>query len=183
MTAIRVILLAACTIMSLQPIASHAHEGHDDAAPVASGLPGANVPRIEAQSDLFEVVGVVQHGVMMLFLDRFATNEPVVDAKIDIEVGSLKGSAQGNGDGTYSFKHATLTQPGQLPVTFTITAGRDSDLLAADLVIAYPDGAAAHATADPWWKRWRWIGVGSVVLAGAVLAWWSRRKRVNGIAK
>jgi membrane fusion protein, heavy metal efflux system len=183
MTAIRAILIAAYMTTSLQPTAGHAHEGHDDAAPPASGLPGANVPRIEAQSDLFEIVGVVQNGVMTLFVDRYATNEPIVDATIDIEAGPLKGSAQANPDGTYSFKDPALTRPGQLAVTFTIAAGRDSDLLAGDLVIADPDAAAAHANADPWWKRWWWIAGASVVLSGAVIAWWSRRKRVKGIAK
>ena len=183
MTVIRVMLLAACVTLSLQPIVGRAHGGHDDAAPSASGLPSANVPRVEAQSDLFEIVGVVQNGVMTLFLDRYATNEPVVGAKIDIEAGTLKGSAQANPDGTYAFKDAALTQPGQFPVTFTIAAGRDSDLLAGDLVIADPNAAAAHANADPWWKRWWWIAGALVVVAGAAIAWWSRRKRVKGIAK
>jgi hypothetical protein len=169
--------------MNLQPITGNAHEGHGDAAPVASGLPGANVPRIEAQSDSFEIVGVIQHGVLTLFLDRYASNEPVVDAKIDIEAGALKGSAQANADGTYTFKHAALTQPGQFPVTFTITAGSDSDLLAGDLVIVDPDAVAAHATSDPSWTRWSWIAGGFVVLAGIAIARWSRRKSVRGIAQ
>jgi cobalt-zinc-cadmium efflux system membrane fusion protein len=183
MTAIRVILLAACMTISLQPTAGHAHEGHDEAAPSASAMPGANVPRVEAQSDLFEIVGVVQNGLMTLFLDRYATNEPVVDAKVDIEAGPLKGTAQANPDGTYTFKHAALTQPGQLPVTFTITAGRDSDLLAGDLVIGNPSETKAHADGDSLWRRWWWAAGGLVLLAGIAIAWWSRRKRVKGIAQ
>ena len=96
----------------------------------------------------------------------------------------LKGSAQANADGIYTFKHAALSHPGQFPVTFTITAGRDSDLLAGDLVIADPDGAVADANADPWWKRRWWIGGASIVFSpGTVIAWWSRRKRVKGIAQ
>lgn len=181
MTGIRTILLSACIALSVLPIAGHAHEGHDDEASPASGLPGVNGPRVEAQSDLFEIVGVVERDAMKIFLDRYATNEPVVDAKIDIEAGSLKGSAQANPDGTYTFKNPALTQPGQLPVTFTIVAGGESDLLAGDLVIADRDAAAAHANADPWWKRWWWVAGAGVVLAGAVVAWWSRRKRVEGM--
>lgn len=183
MTAIRAILLVACTIINLQPVTGHAHEGHDDAAPTASAMPGANGPRIEAQSDQFEIVGVVQNGVMTLFLDRYATNEPVVDAKIDIEAGPMKGSAQANADGTYTFKNAALSQPGQLPVTFTITAGRDSDLLAGDLVFVDPDAAAAHDSADPWWKRWSWAAGALIVLVGIATAWWWHRKRVTGITQ
>ena len=183
MTAVRIVVLSACMVMSLQPVAARAHEGHDDAAPSASGMPGPNVPRVEAQSDLFEIVGVVQNGVMTLFLDRYATNEPVVDAKIDIEAGPLKGSAQAIPDGTYTFKHATPTQPGQLPVTFTITAGSDSDLLAGDLVIGDASAATVHANDDAWWKRWSWAAGALVLVTGIAIAWWSRRKRVEGIAQ
>jgi cobalt-zinc-cadmium efflux system membrane fusion protein len=183
MTAIRVILLATYVSISLQPAAGRAHEGHDDAAPVASAMPGAKTPRIEAQSDLFEIVGVVQNGLMTLFLDRYATNEPIVDAKIDIEAGPLKGSAQSNPDGTYTFRHAALSQPGQIPVTFTITAGRDSDLLVGDLVIVDPDAAATHANADSSRKHGWWAAGGLVVIAGIAIAWWLQRKRVRGFTQ
>jgi hypothetical protein len=181
MTAMRAIMLAACMILTLQASAGRAHEGHDDATPSASALPAADVPRVEAQSDLFEIVGVVRNGVMTLFLDRYATNEPVAGAKIDIEAASFKGSAQANPDGTYAFKHAALTQSGQIPVTFTIAFGPDSDLLTGELVISDPD-AAAHANADPWWKRWWWLAGALVALAVAVIASSSRRKRSKGMA-
>jgi hypothetical protein len=183
MTAVRLVVLAACMVMSLQPVAARAHEGHDDAASSAPGMTGPNIPRVEAQSDLFEIVGVVQNGVMTLFLDRYATNEPVVDAKIDIEAGPLKGSAQAIPGGIYTFKHATLAQPGQLPVTFTITAGGDSDLLAGDLVIGDASAAMAHASDDSLWKRWSWAAGALLLVTGIVVAWWSRRKRVTGIAQ
>jgi hypothetical protein len=146
-------------------------------------MPGANGPRIEAQSDLFEIVGEVQNGLMTLFLDRYDTNEPVVDAKIDVEAGPLKGSAPANADGTYTFKHAALTQPGQLPVTFTITAGRDSDLLTGELLIRDPGAAKVNGNDDTLWKRWWWAAGGLFLLAGIAIGWWSRRDRVKGIAQ
>ena len=183
MSAVRLVLLSACMIMSLQPVAARAHEGHDDAAPSAPGMTGPNIPRVEAQSDLFEIVAVVQNGVMTLFLDRYATNEPVVDAKIDIEAGPLKGSAQAVPNGTYTFKHAALTQPSQLPVTFTITAGGDSDLLAGDLVIDDASASMVHANDDSLWKRWSWAAGALLLVTGIAIAWWSRRRRVTGIAQ
>jgi hypothetical protein len=182
MTGFRTILLSACIAIGQLPIAGHAHEGHDDDASPASGLPGVDVPRIEAQSDLFEIVGVVERDAMKIFLDRYATNEPVTDAKIDIEAGPLKGFAQANPDGTYTFKNPALTQPGRLPVTFTIVAGSDSDLLTGELVIGDRDAAKARANDDSAWKRLLWATGGLVLLAGIVIAWWSRRKRVKEIA-
>jgi hypothetical protein len=183
MTAIRVILFFAYVATSLLPSAARADAGHDHAAPAASGSPVANVPRVEAQSDLFEIVGVVQNGAMTLFLDRFATNDPVVGAKIDIEAGSVKGAAQANPDGTYTFNHAALTQAGQLPVTFAIVAGSDSDLLAGELVIADSAAAKVPASDDPLRKRWWWVAGALLLLAGIVITWRLRRQRVKGIAQ
>ena len=183
MTAIQATLFSTCIAMCLQPIAAQADAGHDDTAPHAKGTAGMTVSRVEAQSDLFEIVGVVENGAMTLFLDRFATNDPVSDAKIDIEVGPVKGSAQANPDGTYTFKNAALTQPGQFPVTFTIAAGSDSDLLAGELVTAAPVAAKAGANDDPLRKRWWWIAGGLLLAAGITVAWWSRRNRAKGVVQ
>lgn len=180
MTAIRAILVCACVVTGLHPVAAFAHEGHDDAASPLAGTPGANVPRVEAQSDLFEIVGTVRNGTMTIFLDRYATNEPVIDAMIDIEAGALQGSAQADANGSYTFNHAVLAQPGQLPVTFTIAAGSDSDLLTGELVISDPDAAKAHASDGPLRQRWWWLAAALILLAGVGIAWWSRRKGVNG---
>jgi hypothetical protein len=183
MTAIRIFLFSLCIASSLSPTAARADAGHDHAAPVASGGAGTSVPRVEARSDLFEIVGVVDGGAMKIFLDRYATNEPVPNAKIDIEAGPLKGAAEPKPDGTYAFKHAELTRPGLFPVTFTIVAGGDSDLLVGELVIADPNAATAQANDDPLRKRWWWVAGALFLLAGITTAWWSRRKRVKGTAK
>jgi membrane fusion protein, heavy metal efflux system len=183
MRTLRSILVCALTAMSLQAVPVLAHEGHDDAAPPIVSLPGANVPRVEAQSELFEIVGTVQDGTLILFLDRYATNEPVVDAKIDIEAGQLKGAAQANPDGSYAFKDATLSQPGKLPFTFTIVAGRDSDLLTGELAITDPDVAKAHLGDGPLRQRRWWITAALILLAGIGIAFWLRAKRVKGTAR
>jgi hypothetical protein len=180
MNAIRAILFSTGLAMGLQPIAVRADAGHDNGTPHASGVAAPTVARVEAQSDLFEIVGVVENGAMTLFVDRFATNDPVTGAKIDLEVGPVKGSAQANPDGTYSFKHAALAQPGQYPVTFAVTAGADSDLLAGELVLADLAAAKAGASADLLRKR-GWWGVGALLLiAGLAIAWRSRRGRGKG---
>ena len=159
---------------------SWAGEGHDhgEAVPAAAG---AASPRVNSSSDLFELVGVVDRGEMVIYLDRFATNTPVTDAKIEVEIGTeksmVKGMAEAQPDGTYHFNHAALSQPGTVPVNFTVTAGADTDLLAGDLVIGdAPHDDAAHAPARPWWQ-WTGVAVAAALVLGALAAWVKRRRR------
>jgi hypothetical protein len=183
MKRIRAVLLFIFIAASLPSIAARADAGHDHAAPAASGAAGVGIPRLEAQSDLFEIVGVVEGDGMKIFLDRYATNEPVSNATIDIEAGSMKGSAQANPDGTYTFKDAALTRPGVFPVTFTIISGSDSDLLAGELVIADPAASKPRANDAPLRQVWPWVAGVLLLLAGIAVAWWSRRKRTEGMAR
>jgi cobalt-zinc-cadmium efflux system membrane fusion protein len=74
-----------------------AHEGHDHDAPVPLNLPVA--PRVVAVTPDYELVGVLsgEHR-LTIFLHRFATNEPVGNAKLLVssgehEVGALEREA------------------------------------------------------------------------------------------
>ena len=142
---------------------AYAHDGHDDGAPAAVG---AASPRITAHSDLFELVGIVDNGQMTVYLDRYANNEPVANAKIEFESGANKGVAAPQADGTYLIKFDGLTKTGELPFSFTVSAGADTDLLAADLVM--PDHHEHEETQGrPWLGIAAWITAG---LAGLALA-------------
>lgn len=183
MKRIRAVLLSLFIAACLPPIAARADAGHDHAAPAASGAAGAGSPRVEAQSDLFEIVGVVEAGGLRIFLDRYATNEPVSNATIDIDAGSMKGSAQANADGTYTFKDAALSRPGVFPVTFTIVAGSDSDLLAGELVIADPAAGNPPANDAALRQVWPWVAGVLLLLAAIAVAWRSRRNRTRRMAR
>lgn len=155
--------------------AAFAGEGHDhgDATPVAAGT---GSPRVSSHSDLFELVGIVDAGAMTIYIDRHATNEPVTNAKVEVEAGTAKGVATPQLDGTYRFEHAVLKETTALSVSFTVVAGSESDLLAGDLTLA--DAHAAHDddhAARPW-RRWAAYGVCGLALL-AVAALLMRRKR------
>lgn len=156
-----------------------AHEGHDD-APKTNIASNAS-PRIDAHSDLFELVGTVEHGVMTLYLDRYADNTPVTGAKIDIEIGTEKGVATPGADGTYTFKSASLAKPMPASFTFTITAGADADLLAGDLIVPQADTAQPRDTASASRTAWA-AGAGAAIIAvlGAGMALRKRRSRRKG---
>ena len=132
---VKVIPILLILFLCLFSLLADAHGDEDHGtAPTTVAVGGA--PRLVTHSELFELVGIVENGAMTLYLDRYADNTPVVDAKIEVEAGSEKGFATSNSNGTYRFTAKAFAKPSEMPVTFTISAGSDTDLLAGDLVVA-----------------------------------------------
>jgi len=157
-------LLAASIAAALLLHASaHAGEGHDhgDAAPAASA---AALPRFTAASESFELVGILDGSQITLYLDRAADNAPVRDAQIELEIGGAKLQAAKHDD-AYEVVLAAAPPAGVLPVTATVTAGTDTDLLAGELDI-HGDAHADEAAHSPGWQAY----AGKAAAAGAVLA-------------
>ena len=143
---------------------------HGDAASAAGSTAS---PRIAAHSDLFELVGIVGNGQMTVYLDRYVTNEPIANAKIEFESGAHQGLAQPQADGTYLIKFDALAKPGQLSFSFTIAAGTETDLLAGDLEIVDHHEDDHAETGRPWW---RWLGYAfAVVIALGIAVLYTRR--------
>lgn len=163
--------LAALAIAACLPAGAGAGDdhGHDHGPAAATGEAS---PRFEAHSDLFELVGVAEKGQLTVYLDRYATNEPIVGARIEYESGTRKGVAAAQPDGTYAIRFESLDRPGQFPFSFTVSAGSDTDLLAGDLVIADAN-AGAEAPTRTW--RW-WLGIGAAGLAALALLAFAARK-------
>lgn len=153
-----------------------ADAGHDHGdAPAA--ITGTAAPRVTSHSDLFEVVGMVEGNEMKIYLDRYATNEPVTDAKIEVEVGSIKGIADAQADGSYSFKNDVFAKPGELAISFTVLAGKDADLLAGELKIGtIVDDRSSDKAAKPW-LRWAAYAGGPLLLTAIAFVAFRRRKR------
>jgi membrane fusion protein, heavy metal efflux system len=144
--------------------------GHDHGDAPATAT-GSASPRVSAHSDLFELVGVVEKGEMTIYLDSYATNEPVTNAKIEVEAGSVKGVAAAQADGSYLFKNDLLAKPGDLAISFTVLAGKDTDLLAGDLKIGGAADDHAHdAKAAKPWLRWAAYAGGALLLLAAIAA-------------
>ena len=170
---------AVAAAIAMGAAATFAGDGHDHGdAPAATA--GTASPRLAAHSDLFELVGIVDSGVMTVYLDRYASNEPVTGAKIEYEAGPDKGVAQPQPDGTYLIRLAALGKPGELPFSFTVTAGADTDLLAGDLSLHDPH---AHASEEPRallpWLSFAAAGAAALALA-LLLAWKVRGARRQG---
>jgi hypothetical protein len=149
-----------------------AGEGHDHGeAPSSVGVTA--LPRFTAASDTFELVGVLSGKQITLYLDRFSDNAPVPNAQIALDLGGMKFIAEKNGDAVYEVVLKELPKAGVLPITVTVTAGAESDLLVGELDIHDAAPADAVATARPW-GRWAGWAVGGAA-ALALLVFGARR--------
>ena len=148
-----------------------AHGGEDHGGEAAPAPPAAVAPRANAQSEEFELVAVLQGEQLTLTLDRFATNEPVADAKIEVESGSvLKANATQVSAGLYALRvpAGVFAKPEKYPLTITVQAGKSSDLLTATLDLTPPPTSAALAKTGNNWAVWR-VVFGTLLLAGVAL--------------
>ncbi len=115
-----------------------AHEGHDHGAP-PTPVSTTIAPRIDASSDVFELIGVLRGSKLTLFIDRFVTNEPVTEAEVEVETptGALK--ATRNPDGTFALD-AGWARPGEThDLIVTVTAGAEIDVLTGQLKVPVED--------------------------------------------
>jgi hypothetical protein len=156
--------------------------GHDHGAPAATTAPA--LPRFVAASDMFELVGVVDRKQLTVYLDRFEDNAPVKGANIDLEIGGAKVPLKQVSDGEYTASLAHEPQPGVAAVTATIVAGKDTDILAADLLLPEHAHADAHVTTG--WRHYvGWAAVAAILVAIVVGLWRFaavRRHRAGGAA-
>ena len=158
---------------------------HLDAPGQMAGSTGT-VPSVEAHSEMFELVGRLQGGELSILINRFATNEPVLNAQVEEESGALKAAVKFHADmGDYAVDDEAmlklLTTSGEHPIIVTVLAGQDSDLLDGTLKVSGPasqgsdhghghDDGHAHGL-----SRTAWL-FGALVFLGAV-AWLFGRTR------
>lgn len=138
--ALRALAVTAALCAAITP--ALAHEGHDheeQQQPVSAGA----LPRGEADSDAFEIVAIVRGENLEIYLDRFATNEPVTGATIEVESPDGPVKAAASADGTYRMAAPWLAKSGRADLIFTVTAGDTTDIL--PLTIQTTPGAAQSA--------------------------------------
>ena len=167
------VLVLAATPCYAAP-GAHGPNGEHLDAPAQAGAQSGTGPSFEARSEAFELVGRLQGGELSILINRFATNEPVLNATVEVETGDLKAPAKFHADmGDYAIDDANmlkaLAAPGDHPMVVTVLAGNDSDLLDGTLTVAgavlddhgHPhDDGHAHGP-----SRTVWLAVALAVLA------------------
>ena len=110
-----------------------AHEGHDHDAPPPAAI--ANLaPRAEAVSELYELVAIARAGELVIYLDRFATNESVDGASIEVETPAGPEPARAMANEPYRLSAPWSNKPGSYDLIFTVTKDGIADVLPATLI-------------------------------------------------
>ena len=144
-----------------------------NAAPGAHGPDGEHLttetsqqlsllPRFEAFSDVFELVGELQPHALVLHLHDYQSNLPVADAQIELETAGLSSSAHFVADKNHYLLEdpallAALQQHAKHEIVLTIISADNADLLTASLDLSaaahHDDAAHAHQHQHfPWWS-------------------------------
>jgi hypothetical protein len=146
-------------------------------------------PRVEAQTDLFELVATLAANELSILVDRYETNAPVLGADIEVESGGRKAKAKFQADqGHYTVEDPAflkmLATPGEHALVFTLNAGNDADLLNGALVTASWESHAPSRGAGLLRAiRGNPIGLAIIVAAlGALAGFLWLRKRGSGVA-
>ena len=177
------LLLLACGLAHAGP-GAHGPNGEHLDAPGALSSAGTTAPRLEAQTDLFELVARLGGGELSILVDRYATNEPVLDASVEVESGGLRAIAKFHADhGDYAIDDAALLKrlstPGEHALVITVKAGADADLLDGTLVVGSaptPEGRGHGAGAgSALWMAAAVLVAGAGGVAAAVI--WRRQRR------
>jgi hypothetical protein len=168
--------LALALLLGLLPATALAGPGHDHGeAPAAAA--GTALPRFAATSDLFELVGVLDGQKITLYLDHAGDNSPVKDARLELDIAGTNVPVTRVAEGEFQATLAAPLAEGVSPVTATVAAGTDFDLLAGEIDL-HP---AAHTDAAPSGLARRttlMAGAAAAVLLALAAAWRLRRGRV-----
>ena len=181
----RFALALAWLLIVLCPYAA-AHDDHGPAAPAASA-PAS--PRVTAVSENYQFVGIVDGEEMVIYLDRFADNQPVTTAKLEVTVDGTTTVAELQKDGTYEITLPLLKTPGSHEVLINVADGSVEDLLISAVTIPAADrhshgldhsiwthiSELGHQYTEPGRKA-LWAGGAGLGIAGIGLLFARRRR-------
>ncbi len=120
-----------------------AHEGHDHGEPPGAGARMPASPRVVATSERYQLVGIVEGEVLVVYLDRADDNAPVTGATIEISLDGKPFKAElQEKTATYEVTAPLLRKPGSYEVLATLTEGSADDLLVGTLTIPPPPAGA-----------------------------------------
>jgi len=109
-----------------------AHEGHDHGDAPRTLVPIA--PRGEARADNLEIVAILSDGEIVVYLDRFQSNEPVINAEIEVLTPDGSQKAIAKQDGTYRLSAKWAKGRDHYDLIFTVSLDGVSEVLPVTIV-------------------------------------------------
>ena len=175
------LLFAAMFVMSSACASPGAHGPngeHLDGQASTTG-PTASVPRIETFTEAFELLGHLSGGELSIMIDRYETNEPVLNGALEVQYKDLKAKATFHPDlGDYAIDDpkflAAIAKPGTHALLFTLIAGEESDLLEGTLTVTAAADEHGHGHGHLV-TRWLLAAIVAAILA-AVAVFIARRR-------
>jgi len=161
-------LIAVLTLV-ISPI-SYAGPGHDHGDEKPNQQQAKTLPRFYAESDLYELVGVIRDKQITLYLDRYATNEAVKGANLEVEIDGVKMAVKPHGDGEYLIELKDKIKDQPTPISVTINDGGVNDILVSTIDLSQFENSSVMN-----WKTWLKLLVLMCFVAG--VAYWSYRNR------
>lgn len=168
--------LGLALLLGLLPPTALAGPGHDHGDAPAAAAAGMALPRFAATSELFELVGVLDGQKIALYLDHAGDNSPVKDARLELDIAGTNVPVTRVAEGEFQATLAAPLAEGVSPVTATVAAGADTDLLAGEIDLHAP---VHNDAASPGGFRRTVLVAGAVVavLLALAAAWVLRRGR------
>lgn len=161
-----------------------AHEGHDHSDAEKAAVVSSAYPRVAARSELYEIVGILKDGKLSVFIDDPITNEPVLDAVLQVTIGDSAPieAANSKADGVYTAVVPNGAPAESAEVIFSINAKKGNDLLVDSLVPTRAGNVPPpeQKQEQGWLLSTRTVVVASALAAvglGLLFAYWRRRGR------
>ncbi|HYD96484.1 MAG TPA: hypothetical protein VEC01_14235 [Noviherbaspirillum sp.] len=155
---------------------AHGDEDHSKDGTPAAQAQSAGQPRVETFTEAFELVGQLQGKELSVFIDKYETNEPVLNGKLEVELNGLKSVGKYRPErGDYVIADEgfikALAAPGKHALVFTLSAAEETDLLEGTLEV---QPAVEHETNTQFPLAWAGAGL---LAALALIALAAKRRR------
>ena len=170
----RTATLLAALLLTAAPTSSWAHEGEDHAEEqAATSAPAATTSgRLALQMADLELVAAAEGHDLTVWLDEWANNAPVTNARVNVTVDGRSIEAKAI-NGTYILDAQSLDAPGTHRLSFTITRGDARRTAAGTIEIASAEEASGAAVP---WRTSLIVALGIAAAIGAALLWRVRRR-------
>lgn len=161
------------------PAGLRAHEGEEHSEePVVAAAIVAPSGRLEAQTSNVEVVAAASNDDLTIWIDRWATGEPIENAAVSVTIDGTRVIARPT-SGVYTLSASALEVAGDHKLAFIVSQGGQIDRLAGTLTVASP---AENDTQGLGWRMALLIILALGVASAAYLYFRRSRARAVGVA-